>query len=88
MTAEPGRAEEHAGPARLAGRSFGAERVILDGGSFVECTFDGTTLVYFGGRIPEVDRCSLNNVRFEFEGPAKNTVELLRWLMAQKAIVF
>jgi hypothetical protein len=78
-----------AGPAPgLSGRTFGAERVILDGGTFVDCAFEGSTLVYFGGKIPEINRCRLTNVKFEFEGPAKNTVELLRWLMAQKAIEF
>ena len=85
---EAGRAGQDAGPARLSGRTFGVERIILDGGTFVECTFEGTTLVYFGGKIPAVDRCRLDNVKFEFEGPAKNTVELLRWLIAQKAIEF
>ena len=87
MSTRAGRAGA-AGPARLSGRTYGAERIILDGGTFVECTFDGTTLVYFGGKIPEVDRCRLNNVKIEFEGPAKHTVELLRWLIAQKAIEF
>ena len=72
--------------AELKGMTFGSDRVILDGGRFVECEFNGTTLVYFGGIIPEVDRCRLNGVSFSFEGPAKNTVDLLRWLNSQKAI--
>jgi hypothetical protein len=88
LSAEAGRAERSPEPARLAGRTFGAERVILDGGTFVDCAFEGSTLVYFGGGIPEIDRCRLTDVRFEFEGPAKNTVELLRWLRAQSAIDF
>ena len=67
-------------------KRFGIERVILDGGCFIECEFDGTTLVYFGGAMPEMDRCRLHNVSFNFEGPAKNTVELLRWLNSQRVI--
>jgi hypothetical protein len=79
--------EPHTGSrAELKGKTFGAERIILDGGRFVECEFNGTTLVYFGGSIPEVDRCRLNGVNFAFEGPAKNTVELLRWLNSQRVI--
>lgn len=75
------------GRVELKGKKFGADRIILDGGRFVECEFDGTTLVYFGGRIPEIDRCRLNKVNFRFEGPARNTVELLRWLNEQRVIV-
>jgi hypothetical protein len=72
--------------AELKGKTFGADRIILDGGTFIECEFNGTTLVYFGGGIPEMDRCRLNGVNFSFEGPAKNTVELLRWLNSQRVI--
>lgn len=80
-----------AGPAArpaaiLKGMSFGPERLILDGLSFQDCTFTNTTLIYYGGKAPELQRCKLDNVRFEFEGPAGNTVELLRWLLRQGAI--
>lgn len=72
--------------AELRGKTFGADRIILDGGRFIECEFNGTTLIYCGGGIPEIDRCRLNGVNFSFEGPAKNTVELLRWLNSQRVI--
>ncbi len=72
--------------AELKGKTFGADRIILDGGRFIECEFNGTTLIYCGGSIPEIDRCRLNGVSFSFEGPAKNTVELLRWLNSQRVI--
>ena len=72
--------------AELNGKTFGPGRIILDGGCFIDCEFNGTTLVFFGGSIPQIDRCRLNGVNFTFEGPAKNTVELLRWLNSQGAI--
>ena len=44
------------GRAELRGKTFGADRIILDGGRFIECEFNGTTLIYFGGSIPEMYR--------------------------------
>ena len=61
-------------------RTFRDERVILDGGCFVNCRFEGSILVYFGGRIPEIQDCRFNDIRFSFEGPAGHTLELLRKL--------
>ena len=58
-------------------RTFKDERVILDGARFVRCTFDGSILVYFGGQLPEMEECWFNDVQFSFEGPARNTLELL-----------
>ena len=58
-------------------RTFKDERVILDGGSFIRCTFEGCTIVYFGGPLPEMQSCWFDNVQFSFQGPARNTVELL-----------
>ena len=77
---EPGPAQIVEATRMFHDRTFTDERVILDGGHFVRCRFEGTTLVYFGGRIPELERCWFDNVRFSFEGPAMHTVELLRKL--------
>ena len=70
----------------ILGRKYGQERIVMDGMHFVDCVFDGTQLVYFGGAVPIMNRCQLNGVRFVFEGPAKNTVDLLQWLKGQNAI--
>ncbi len=70
----------------LEAKHYGPTRLIVDGGTFKDCTFDGSTLVYFGGKIPHMENCAMNGVRFEFGGPAKNTVELLAWLRQQKMI--
>jgi hypothetical protein len=61
-------------------RSFKDERIILDGARFLDCTFEGTTLVFFGGQLPEMQNCSFSDVRFSLEGPAGNTLDLLRKL--------
>lgn len=61
-------------------RTFTDERVLLDGGSFLRCSFEGSTLVYFGGQLPEMQDCRFDDVRFSFEGPAMNTLDLLRKL--------
>ena len=58
-------------------RTFRDERVLLDGGCFVRCTFEGSTLVYFGGQIPEMQQCWFHDVKFSFQGPARNTLDLL-----------
>lgn len=67
----------------IRGRSFGQERIVLDGAHFVDCSFAGTTLLYFGGKIPELENCRLDGVIFTLEGPAKNTLRLVRQLEGQ-----
>jgi glycosyltransferase involved in cell wall biosynthesis len=73
-------------PPFYSGRRFGAEHVGLDGATFADCTFNGTSLVYNGGKPPLFDGCSFNYVGFDFEGPAKDTVALVRWLVDQGII--
>ncbi len=68
----------------ISGRNFGAERVLLDGAQFTDCTFSGTTFVYFGGKVPELQDCRLHDVHFEFAGPAKNTITFLNQLKGQE----
>jgi hypothetical protein len=70
----------------VSNRTYGPERVVVDGMHFADCLFDSTQLVYFGGAVPVMNRCELKGVRFVFEGPAKNTVDLLQWLRSQNAI--
>jgi hypothetical protein len=70
----------------LEKKRFGAERVLVDNGVFKDCLFEGSTLVYFGGVIPHMENCDMRGVKFEFGGPAKNTVDLLGWLRSQNMI--
>lgn len=43
---------------RIEGKTFGDERVEIDGKHFVDCSFNGTTLIFNGGR-------------YSFEGPLR-----------------
>jgi hypothetical protein len=61
-------------------KAFGEERLLLDDGIFLRCAFSGTTLVFCGGKAPQFERCTLENVSFDFQGSALNTIETLRWL--------
>lgn len=70
------------------GKNFAGTRVTIDDRQFKDCHFNGATLVYFGGRHPDMTNCQLTDVKFEFVGPAKNTVELLAWLRSQGVINF
>jgi hypothetical protein len=53
-------------------------KLSLDGGSFYGCVFRGCTLM-FSGLLPVVlDNCQFqNNCRWEFNGPAMNTIQFL-----------
>ncbi len=67
-------------------RTFGGERLALDGAHFSRCTFNGTAFVYSGGPPPLFEDCSFQYVGFDFRGPAKDTFSLLRWLVDQGII--
>ncbi len=68
--------------ARVSGRTVSSSTV----GTFRHCVFEGSTLVYFGGQIPHMEQCDMRGVKFEFGGPARNTVQLLGWLRTQNMI--
>jgi hypothetical protein len=70
----------------IRGRRYGRETVVLDGMHFSECRFEGTELIFFGGAVPTLDRCVLNDVAFGFKGPAKNTLDLIKLLMKNGVI--
>ncbi len=60
--------------------TFKGKSVILDGGSFYNCEFDGCILV-FNGLLPvTLEGCSFNNCSWEFSGPARNTVNFMKAL--------
>ena len=62
-------------------KEFKETTIFLDANSFHSCKFDRCTLVYQGGPIPEFNHCIFGKVEFYFDGPASNTLEILRvWL--------
>ena len=77
----PARVADKAGPADAA-RSFENEtltgRVLLDGATFESCQFVDAVLVYRGVMGLSLKGCTFHNVRFEFEGPAANTLAVLQ----------
>ena len=58
---------------------FQGQRVDLDGATFEECTFRDCVMVYRGGPVMVMDRCTFDeNTRWVFEDAAGRTVALLR----------
>lgn len=63
----------------IEGRKEKNTTVILDGKSFVSCSFENCTLVYHGGETAWVDtRIVACNI--VLQGPASNTANALRGL--------
>jgi hypothetical protein len=58
----------------IANKSFGVERVVVDGKHFTNCKFNGTELVFTGARGFSMSHSSGTGARFRFEGPAANTI--------------
>jgi hypothetical protein len=58
------------------------EVVYTDGGHFIGCTFEGTSLVYSGGKHPRFEDCRLNDVGWAFADHALRTVQFLQTINA------
>lgn len=70
----------------VSDREFGAERIVIDGMRFANCTFTGTVFAYFGGPPPVLHNCRMKDVGFDLGGPAKNTAQFLKSLIEHKVI--
>lgn len=57
-------------------------RVLLDGATFENCRFVDAVLVYRGVMGLGLNGCKFQNVRFEFEGAAANTLAVLQAMTA------
>jgi hypothetical protein len=64
----------------IEGESFGVQSVVLDGKRFINCSFDGTELVFKGEAGLEFNSNRLTNIRLTFGGPAARTVFIFRAL--------
>jgi hypothetical protein len=58
---------------------------VLDGATFDHCRFVDAVLVYRGGMGLGLSGCTFQNVGFEFEGPAANTLAVLQAMSAPKS---
>jgi hypothetical protein len=57
----------------IEGESFGVQRVYLDGKRFVNCTFEGTEIVFKGETGFELKNNTLTGIKIALDGPAATT---------------
>ena len=50
---------------------------VLDGNEYEACEFRNCTLVYNGGKLPELVQCKFYEVRWQFGDAAGRTLDLL-----------
>lgn len=65
---------------RIKNQTFDAERVELDGNSFENCIFNGSTMYFTGSKPVSFLGCEFHDVRWEFSGAAALTVQFLKAL--------
>jgi hypothetical protein len=63
--------------------TFGREDVLLDGRTFINCTFNESRLVFRGEAPSRLINNTLIDVNWKLEGPAAATLELLSTLYVQ-----
>ena len=62
------------------GQTFTGIRIVMDGGTFVDCVFEKCTL-HFSATLPvTMERVRWIDSRWEFGGPAAHTLEFLKSL--------
>lgn len=62
------------------GDIFSGVSVILDGNSYVDCTFHNCRIIFFGQASPKMENCNFSACEFAFEGSAGQTVQFLEAL--------
>lgn len=60
--------------------TFEGKTIVLDGGSFYVCQFKGCTLIFNGVLPVTMDGCSFDNCKWQFSGPAQNTIGFMQAL--------
>lgn len=61
-------------------QKFEGIRIQLDGGTFIRCEFINCTLVFSGSFNLMMDRPTITNCQWVFEGAAQNTLRFLAML--------
>ena len=59
-------------------KTFEGKTIVLDGGSFYACHFKGCTLIFNGVGAVTLDECSFDNCKWQFSGPARNTIKFMQ----------
>lgn len=60
--------------------TFGIQRVVVDGRSFSDCSFNGTELVFRGEGSVAFHHCHFEDPKFTLDGPAATTMKILQGL--------
>lgn len=63
--------------ARYEKQSFTNQEVILDGNQYIGCVFNRCVLVFSGGGLPTLERCTFNSTRIQLDGAAQETLSYL-----------
>lgn len=67
---------------RYQDKTFTAERIIIDGNEYVDCTFVDCTICYSGGTM-SVEHCKFDStVQLSLSGAAEDTARFLRSFMS------
>jgi len=61
----------------IKGKVFKNETIILDGKTFVGCTFHSCELVYQGSLVVGLVECSFHDVKWSFADAAARTINFL-----------
>jgi hypothetical protein len=67
----------------IEGRRFVKETIQLDGKRFRDCDFDGCTITFQGGEMPDISQCRMTDTVWDIQGTAANTINFLSWLYMQ-----
>lgn len=66
--------------AKIENRKYDNEVVNLDSNEFINCTFDGCTLVYRGGPLPKFSGNSIDKCIWNFSDAAELTLRFIAGL--------
>ena len=62
------------------GQHFSDARIAVDGGTFDGCTFERCTLIFSAMLPTQIMKCHFIDTKWEFSGPAQNTITFLAGL--------
>lgn len=66
---------------RYENKPFTAERIMIEGNEYIDCTFVDCTICYAGGLLA-VERCKfVSSIQLALGGAAENTARFLRSFM-------
>ena len=64
-------------------QTFTDVTIHLDGCTFIDCTFEQCRLIYSGFMVGHTQRCNFVGCKWEFAGPAANTIGFMTAIYGQ-----